>query len=790
MNLSISNVLDGLRSGYLNIAYEYKAYLNDIALTIYNKPILSEEDIDNLKGIILICNITYNDTDKELLPFEDGFYDLLLEKYKKYDPNFQVGAEVLSFESSKSKNKVTIEKPMKEAIIFMDEPNDKEFFFKDDIIINPTRFIDHRDFERFGTPMTPEYISKRLHDTQHNHPELVGTLDKCKFVLDKDASIRGVLNDSNVKTVERDFFQDHLKRGIIRPNESFEMILELKYDGISVEADCTDEVVSARSRGDTGIGKASDFTPFLKGYKFPHREPGAPMIGVKFEAIITQNDLPYFNAAKGYEYKNCRSAIVGLLSSSDAWKYRDFITLVPLAVEEKVFTEQCNSDRVREIEFLNREFVTKGCPLRYTFVKGTYIENLAWINLFTQNAESLRGFVPFMYDGIVVSYRDPEIRRKLGRENFINKYSIAVKFNPLKKETIFRGYTYTVGQDGSITPMIHYDPVEFYGTIHNKSTGHSYARFNELDLHLGDIISVEYVNDVMPYVSKPMNDYNLDLDSKTPSEQFPNKCPICGGKIEISNSGRSVKCLNPDCGGRQLARMVNMCAKLGMNGFGEATVAQLGCYHLKDLMVMVKEDSNWYQILQSKGFGPVEIINIVNELDNLLTQPLEDSKLLGAIGFTGLSTKTWELILPKIRYPKIKEMFNIPTDPNGYYIKTTMNYISEIKGIGPSTVDIIEREFRYFEPDLDWMYAHANIVEYQQKEARKIRFSGFRDREYCAYLNSIGFDADDNGNLTKDCYVLLVPNSEFKSTKTTQAEKYGVQIVPIDEFRDNINKYL
>ena len=76
----------------MSIAYEYKEYLNDVAMTLYNKPQLSAEDIDDLKGIITICNITYNDTDEQLLPIEDGFYDLLLEKYNTYDPNFQVGA--------------------------------------------------------------------------------------------------------------------------------------------------------------------------------------------------------------------------------------------------------------------------------------------------------------------------------------------------------------------------------------------------------------------------------------------------------------------------------------------------------------------------------------------------------------------------------------------------------------------------------------------------------------------------------------------------------------------------
>ena len=511
MHPIINNVISALKNNDLQPAYENKKILNDIALSLYNKQILTSDNIEELKNLLIICNITYNDTDKDLLPIEDGIYDLLLEKYKTYDPNFQVGAEVISFKSSSSSQSTTqISKSLKEGLIFVQKPSVSDTPFMNQIVVDSTKYIDHRDFEISTSPVDISSISKRYHNTMHEHPELVGTLDKCKFVLDRDASERGVLNDSNVKTLERDFFQNHIAKGIISTTEVFDMILELKYDGVSVEADCTDEIVSARSRGDTGVGKAADLTPLLKGYKFPHRPKGSPMIGVKFEAIMTQLDLQKFNSVKGYEYKNCRTAIVGLMSSSDAWKYREFITLVPLAVEEKVYTTTCHSDRLEEINFLNSNFISHGCPLRYTVVNGTYIENLAWINIFTQNAESLRYLVPFMYDGIVVSYRDERIRKQLGRENFINKFSIAVKFNPLRKETIFRGYSYTVGQDGSITPMIHYDPVEFYGTIHTKSSGHSFARFQELALHQGDIISVEYVNDVMPYVSKVINDYNLD----------------------------------------------------------------------------------------------------------------------------------------------------------------------------------------------------------------------------------------------------------------------------------------
>ena len=55
-------------------------FINDEALRIYAIPILVPQDIDELKKIIMICNVLYNRTDMNILPIEDGFYDLLLEK--------------------------------------------------------------------------------------------------------------------------------------------------------------------------------------------------------------------------------------------------------------------------------------------------------------------------------------------------------------------------------------------------------------------------------------------------------------------------------------------------------------------------------------------------------------------------------------------------------------------------------------------------------------------------------------------------------------------------------------
>ena len=95
--------------------------LNQEALNIYNlQDPISSTEVETLKKIIMICNVLYNRTDMTVLPIEDGFYDLLLEKYKKYDSNFQVGSAVVDFRNFLEND---LDNPTKiaECPIFFDE---------------------------------------------------------------------------------------------------------------------------------------------------------------------------------------------------------------------------------------------------------------------------------------------------------------------------------------------------------------------------------------------------------------------------------------------------------------------------------------------------------------------------------------------------------------------------------------------------------------------------------------------------------------------------------------------
>lgn len=76
----------------------FQTYASDVANTLINTDVWSIDQQEIADHLLRISNIMYNDTTDEILPLDDGLYDRLLEKYKKYNPNYQVGAAPLLFD--------------------------------------------------------------------------------------------------------------------------------------------------------------------------------------------------------------------------------------------------------------------------------------------------------------------------------------------------------------------------------------------------------------------------------------------------------------------------------------------------------------------------------------------------------------------------------------------------------------------------------------------------------------------------------------------------------------------
>lgn len=747
--------------------------INQIVLNLINKEPLTQIELDMVGDVLHISNIIYNNTDRSVLVLEDGIYDLLLEKYKRYNPNFQVGAEPIQFHEMNNQSQEITEGGFKVSPFTKVELDVNNMFYYNNL-------RSYSDMTMVDMPENRSNISKRLRNVSHKYPSLVGTLDKVKFVLDNDAMQKGVYEDANVKIFERDFLRKHVEKGIVNPN-NITLVLELKYDGVSVEGEVTDHIETARTRGDTGIDKASDLTPILGGYPFK----GAfgydiKPFGMKFEAIINKYNLQLLSRECGKNYVNARNAIIGILGSSNAANYAKYITLVPLA------TSHDNMNRVEEIEFMNKYYST-GEALRYVVVSGNYESVLYQVKQFVSEVERMRDedIFPFLFDGVVVSYLDPGIRKVLGRENSINKYSIAIKFNPKKKLTRVRNISYTVGANGDITPMIWYDPIEFYGMINTKSSGHSYSRFTELNLKPGDVIQADYVNDVMVYISKPNIEENYY--NPNPFFKFIDTCPSCGAKLEISESGKNVICPNIGCSGRLVSRLTNMLSKLGFKGFSEETVKTLQVNSFYDFMHMTIE--------RASVLGEVNSNNLMCAITNFLTTPIVDYNILGALGFSGIASGKWKLIL---KAATLKDIIKLNDAALSGLLSTN------VKGISYKTAAVVIKERHYFMKDLLFIYNNMDNVIFTNGDnddmiglRKTIRFTGIRDIELMTSLQNLGHDCSE-GSVTKVTDILLIPYEGFSSTKVEKAKTYNsnvnnshkIKIIPIQDFKLNQTTYL
>lgn len=753
----LQKMYDDLLNGIVNIDSQL---INQRVIEILNLPIFGDEERYDMNTIIKISNILYNNTAREMLPLEDGIYDLCMTWAINHIPNYQVGAKPV-------KVAITSDPMVKEQRQYgftVIDPYDKEELFTEDIRDNfdNLRSSDFRNYKMQGGFVVMEEQSKSYRDTAHVYPELVGTLDKYKFVLNKDAIEREVFDDQNVAVLERDFFQPHIQMGILDPNRIISVSLELKMDGISIEGDILgDEIVSARTRGDTNNDEATDLSNIFRGWKFPKaiNMPKDEKFGIKFEAMISNLDLSILSQVRDKYYKNPRNTMSGIIGSNDAQRWLAYITLIPLETSYSI-------PRDVEIEFLNTYYATE--PLRHVIITGNYMSILYQISKFCNEAEYLRPIMPYLYDGIVVRYMDQDIINALGRVNSVNRWCAAVKFNAQKKTTVFIGYTYSIGQNGVITPIAHYNPVELFGCIHQKTTVHSYKRFMELSLKEGDIVTIELINDVIPYISKPeVSDNEWNNNEVIP---FPTECPECGAKLEISASGKSIVCPNMGCPGRQFSRITNMLSKLGFKDFSDATVKLLGptITGLKELM-----DISYDTI--SEVLGPVETSTFFMRINELRTEPIKDYRIIGALGFSNVAQDRWAQILREIGIDEILE----DEDEELY------NKLISIKGIGKAmAITIIKERFNMYNdlemirnmPNVEWSLGQGFVEGYQ------IRFSGFRDKELIEELSAKGYDISDKG-VTSKTNILIVPYKGYESSKTRSVSS-GCIIVTLEEFEE------
>jgi DNA ligase (NAD+) len=598
---------------------------------------------------------------------------------------------------------------------------------------------------------------KKTVEVEHSFSELVGTLDKTNYILQKDCI------DPTKKSVE-----EWLKWVFSKlSGNPFSLGISFKFDGNSVVIEYKNgKVVKALTRGRNGLGM--DLTHVFK----DHTIKSKAHVGIKYEIIIPWDKYRELMDDTGLSYANPRSLVSGKLGDDNAYSFYKYMELVPLWVKPI----KGSMTRMDEIEFIEENFGEDNSLFSdYRIVEDVtadsydhFMDELT--DIYNENITA-RYNLPFMVDGLVIEVIDEWAREELGYATDQPNWATALKFPFMVKETEITGFDFTLGDSGIITARAWYKEVEFNGTIHQKQSLQNYRRFKELKLGIGSKINVEYRNDCLSYLV-PVPGGNDGI------EPFPytDNCPVCGGKVEITKTGAFAMCANDECEGKIVGRLQNYLTKMDIKGIKESTLVKLRDSGLvstiSDLYTM-----DYDKIADIEGLGGIMSIKIAGAMSGKVPY---DYEIAGSMGIASFSrSKAKELC----KFYSLRELMDKISDPN----VDLVSEISDIDGFSTITAAYINDGLAMNSDTIDFLLGRDHKVyrdeylKYANVEAKKIVFTNFRDDKLQFELEKMGHKI--TSGVSKKTDIVVCPDPNGTTVKLNKARDLGIPIMTVDDFK-------
>ncbi|MGA8429723.1 MAG: NAD-dependent DNA ligase LigA [Candidatus Sulfotelmatobacter sp.] len=256
---------------------------------------------------------------------------------------------------------------------------------------------------------------------------------------------------------------------------------------------------------------------------------------------------------------------------------------------------------------------------------------------FIQEWEGKRDSLAYEIDGIVVKVDRTSLQDELGFTGKAPRWAIAYKYAARAGITKLEDIRVQVGRTGKLTPVAMLAPVLIGGTTVRNATLHNMDEIGRLGVKIGDWVQVERGGDVIPKVSKVIED--KDHPRGTREFAMPEKCPVCGTKVVRTEGEVDYRCVNADCPAKLHETLRHFASRGVMNidGMGDALIAQLTekglVKNVADIYKLSKND-----LLGLERFADKSAQNIINEIENSKKLPLERTIYGLGIRFVGERT--------------------------------------------------------------------------------------------------------------------------------------------------------
>lgn len=381
----------------------------------------------------------------------------------------------------------------------------------------------------------------------------------------------------------------------------------------------------------------------------------------------------------------------------------------------------------------------------------------------------------FPVDGLIFELNSDSYSKSLASTSHHEGCRMALKWADVVYETVLRDVTWDVGRSGVISPVAVFEEVDLDGALTTKATLHNLSIIENLELGIGDTITVYRSNMVIPKV-----DDNL---TRSNSLVIPDTCPCCGSKAEIkyTDSSKFLMCTNLGCSAKLLSKLTYFVSRncLNIEGLSESTLEkfiELGWINSFVDIFTLKD--HFTEMVKLDGFGEKSANKILNAIENSRDVKLEN--FICALSIDGVG---------KSASKTIADAFG--GDFNAFY-KAFQNHYNwaELEDIGDKTASNISKYLTENEAEIVDLASELRFIIPTKTEATENPFSGktlcvtgklfnFTRDSINAKIAELG--AKSAGSVSKNTDYLIT-NEASGSSKYKKAIELNVSIITEDEF--------
>lgn len=370
-----------------------------------------------------------------------------------------------------------------------------------------------------------------------------------------------------------------------------------KLDGLTVVVRYKNgEFMQGITRG-TGI-EGEDVTEQCRFIKnLPMNIPYKENLELRGECVISWDEFRRINKDLDTQYSHPRNLAAGTLRNLDLniIKERNLSFIVFECVID--MNEDSKSETLIDVHNMGFEIVS------FTKLNSTV----------DQVCDALQPeFYQYPTDGVIFELDSRKLSESLGATSHHECCRMALKWEDELYNTILKDIEWSTSKTGLINPVAVFEPVDLDGAITTRATLHNISYIENLQLGIGDTIQVYRANMVIPKVHS-----NITMSN---TWKLPDKCPCCGGEVEIhnENGSKTLHCINLDCKAKLLGKLVHFVSKNAINidGLSEQTLQKfidLGWLSsFRDIYCLSDHKEEMYKL---DGFGKKSVDKLLESIE-------------------------------------------------------------------------------------------------------------------------------------------------------------------------------